>query len=169
MVDIPMSVIQLEIDSQQGKKPDGETRSMSSQPPIQAHPCQGIWRIDREVEAQTPADKHLLWHDAFVCHSDGSISVYLFGMSPEPDAPTDGIYRLESLWKGDTLFYRLPNGIEVELATFHDGRFEMEGDNRIRSYRRITPEELLPDFRPLLDTNRPIRRQPHSPSGGALP
>jgi hypothetical protein len=119
--------------------------------------CQGIWRIDREEEASTPPGTHLTWHDVFVCHPDGSISVYLLSLSPEPDDPADGIYRLESAWKGDTLFYRLPNGIEVALGTFREGRFETAGDNRVRIYRRITAEELLPAYRPLLDTSRSIR------------
>ena len=152
------AVVQVQAASPRRETAQGDFRAMNDPANTLASRCQGIWRIDREVEAPTPPGKHLTWHDAFVCHPDGSVSVYLLNLSPEPDDPADGIYRLESVWKGDTLFYRLPNGIEVELGTFRDGRFETEGDNRKRSYRRITSEELLPAYRPLLDTSRAIRK-----------
>lgn len=123
-------------------------------------PWLGAWKRDLEEPAETPPDKHLIWHDAFVIHPDGSVSVHLLAISPQPTDSPDGVYRMETRWQGETLFYRLANGLEVELAGWRDGRFEMVGDGLRRSYRRIEPGELPAIHQPLLDAERPLSRAP---------
>lgn len=119
---------------------------------------QGIWKLDYEEPLDSATEKSLLWHVVFVCHADGTLSVQLLSLSPAAGQPEDGAYRVEGSWRGDTLFYRLPNQVEVELATFVDGHFETEGDGLRRVYRRAQPSELLPPELPLLDAKRAVWR-----------
>lgn len=134
-----------------------------TQPPDSSS-WQGIWKRDREEPTATPPGKHLLWHDVFVAHPDGSVSVHLLAVSPQPTDSPDGVYRMETLWRDGTLFYRLANGLEVELADWRDGHFEMEGDGLRRIYRRIEAGEVVELHRPLLDADRPLSTA-QSPNG----
>ncbi|MEM9594558.1 MAG: hypothetical protein AAGD06_09850 [Acidobacteriota bacterium] len=116
----------------------------------------GPWKQDRDVPVETPPELRLPWHDVFVCHRDGSVSLHLLSISLDPSAPADGVHRVEAHWRGDTLVYRAPNDAEVDLAQFRGGHFQMEGDGLRRHYRRIDPAELPESQRPLLEANRPI-------------
>jgi hypothetical protein len=118
----------------------------------------GVWKIDKDEPAAAAPGKSLLWHDTFVYHQDGTLSLQLLTVSPRGNESKDGVYRLETFWEEGTLFYRLPGGVKVELAAFRNHRFEMDGDGARRLYRRVEPSELNARELSLLDAARPVFR-----------
>lgn len=114
----------------------------------------GLWQFDHDVMTATPGAAPLSDVFTFLVDDD-TVTVRLFALSPGARFSDDDIYRLDSRWEGDRLTYLLPDGEWTDLALWHDDHFELVGPDRVRLFKRITPEDVAAWNRDILKPGRP--------------
>jgi hypothetical protein len=86
---------------------------------------------------------------AFYFHGD-SATMHLICLKAWMWHTEDDYYRVKTKWVGDDLYWLPPFGDWSKKATFRNGRFEVDGEDVVWKYERVSPKDAVDECRPLL-------------------
>ncbi|CEF49248.1 unnamed protein product [uncultured bacterium] len=116
----------------------------------------GLWVVPesqtQKADAQAKAaGEHVVYlaPSPFYFHGD-SATMHLISMKAWTWRTEDGYFRVKTKWVDDDLYWLPPFGGWSKIATFRNGRFEVDGDDVLWKYERVSPKELPERLRPLL-------------------
>jgi hypothetical protein len=117
---------------------DGGAVTFSVAPQAVRPEAAGLWR-SREIAVREPKEHLVALPPVERFLYDGrSVILMLMTEHQWMWRTDDNIYRLESKWQGDVLYYRPPFGDFTSLAAFRNGSFEIVEHNRRWTYERLS-------------------------------
>ena len=116
----------------------------------------GVWQLVEREGLRNGNSSFYPFHVSFL-YDGTTVTVHLVSLSGLFPESEDEIYRLSCKMEGDTLFHILPFKDKwTQLAYLKKGIFYTSEGGKEWEYRKIPPEQIVPENKVMLKENRVI-------------